>query len=127
MCAVERFVIPYKATEDHPLTEDQEIVNKAYSQRRMPAEHIMALIKNHPPRGLQGQLRADLSGVQDDHAHDRLYAPQLRPGTDSHPGIATAGHRFQASREAAVGIGAWGTDSYQPWDPQEPWDSDDDQ
>ena len=35
--------------------------------------------------------------------------------------------RIQALREAAVGIDAWGTDSYQPWDPQEPWDSDDDQ
>ena len=32
-----RFIVPYKATEAVPLTEDQEIVNKAYSQRRMPA------------------------------------------------------------------------------------------
>ena len=113
-------MIPYKATEDHPLTEDQEIVNKAYSQRRMPAEHIMALIKNHGI--LHGDFRGSFALIQAAFkmiVHTTAY--MLR---NSDRGAQI---RIQALREAAVGIDAWGTDSYQPWDPQEPWDSDDDQ
>ena len=61
-CAIDRFVVPYKATANHPLTEDQETVNKAYSQRRMPAEHIMALIKSHAI--LNGNFRGSFAMIQ---------------------------------------------------------------
>ena len=117
MCVIDRFVVPYKATEGHPLTEDQETVNKAYSQRRMPAEHIMALIKNHAI--LHGDYRGSFPLIQAAFkmiVHTTAY--MLR-NTARGSQI-----RIQALREASMGAGAW--DPQTPWDPQAPWDSDDD-
>ena len=102
------FVVPYKATADTPLTEDQETVNKAYSQRRMPAEHIMALIKSHAI--LNGDFRGSFAMIQ---ASWRVIVH------------TTAYMLRNTERGAQIRIHALRPE--EAWHPLAPWDSDDDE
>ena len=104
-----RIIVPFEVENDIPLTPAQKEANSNFSTRRQPAEHIMALVKNH--QMLKGMYRGGFGVLQASYrviVHTTAY--MLR----------------NTARGALIRIHALRGDQDLDWNAQEHWDSDDD-
>ena len=104
-------MVPFEIEDEEALTEAEREANHQFSTRRQPAEHIMAVIKNHAMlkgvyRGGFGVLQASFKVM----AHTTAY--MLR---NTKRGAQIRIHALRSQPDPG------------DWNPADHWDSDDEQ